>query len=538
MVRKVIIADDEAKVCQLINHLIDWQQMNMEVVAIVNDGKVAYEEICEKKPDIVITDIRMPTYDGIELIRRTKEILPNVYFIIVSGYNHFEYAQSAIKYGAEDYLLKPLKKKELESTLTKIVEKDNQYLSEKNEKIQLKARLHNSEEKNKRNLMIEILMDKDNHILQNDIAEINKEYACHFENGYYYVLKIRPYIQSESKNIEMLQLLLNKLQHMFDEMLQEISLERVSAIWQKSVICMVNTDENLINTVVKRINRMKIDIMKLNDIFDKIDIVIGMSEISDSISSITSGIQEAQFAIMNRVTQENPYIIMGGKPEKQKNTQEKHILAQNFRTNFLGYFERLDMDKIENEIRNIEVSLVREDIDGERIFHYYEELVATLCFGAKNFLQNYQFPELSFFMERYDDMLSLPDIFDWMVHFVKQELEQYAQEKRESDSKPIRQAKQYIHERYNQSLSLESVSNVVGFNPAYFSTLFKKETGKNFMEYIIEIRIQNAKQFLTQTNMDIMDIASEVGYSDLKYFSKIFKKVTGINPSEYRRLYG
>ena len=99
-------------------------------------------------------------------------------------------------------------------------------------------------------------------------------------------------------------------------------------------------------------------------------------------------------------------------------------------------------------------------------------------------------------------------------------------------------AKQYINKNYNTPLSLEDVSSLVGFNPAYFSFLFKKETGKNFMKYVIEVRMQNAKQLLIQTNNDIADIAMEVGYTDLKYFSKLFKKETGLNPSQYRKLYG
>ena len=81
-----------------------------------------------------------------------------------------------------------------------------------------------------------------------------------------------------------------------------------------------------------------------------------------------------------------------------------------------------------------------------------------------------------------------------------------------------------------QAVHVESV------NAAYFSTLFKKETGKNFLEYVTELRIQNAKNYLIQTNYDIAEVASAVGYNDLKYFSKLFKKTTGLNPSEFRKL--
>ncbi len=88
---KVLIADDEIKVCRLIQHLVDWDALEMDIVGFANDGKTAYESICEKKPDIVITDIRMPVYDGLELIRRAKEVNPEINFIVISGYSQFEY---------------------------------------------------------------------------------------------------------------------------------------------------------------------------------------------------------------------------------------------------------------------------------------------------------------------------------------------------------------------------------------------------------------------------------------------------------------
>ena len=123
---KVLIADDEIKVSELIQCLIDWDKLGMEVIGTVNDGVEAYELILEKHPDIVITDIRMPGMDGIELVEKVLgnvESDRKVFFVIISGYSQFEYAQQAVKLGVEDYLLKPIKKKELEAVLHKILGK-------------------------------------------------------------------------------------------------------------------------------------------------------------------------------------------------------------------------------------------------------------------------------------------------------------------------------------------------------------------------------------------------------------------------------
>lgn len=117
---KVIVADDEEKVCSLICKLADWKAFDMEVVSTAYNGIEALERIKTLEPDVVITNIRMPGYDGIELIARAKEINEHIEFIIISGHRHFEYAQSAIKYGVSDYLLKPINKVELSDTLEKI----------------------------------------------------------------------------------------------------------------------------------------------------------------------------------------------------------------------------------------------------------------------------------------------------------------------------------------------------------------------------------------------------------------------------------
>ena len=123
---KVLIADDEIKVSKLILHLVQWEELGMEVIGTVNDGVEAFELILEKQPDIVITDIRMPGMDGIELVEKaTKEMESSkkVFFVIISGYSQFEYAQQAVKLGVEDYLLKPIKKKELEADLELAIQK-------------------------------------------------------------------------------------------------------------------------------------------------------------------------------------------------------------------------------------------------------------------------------------------------------------------------------------------------------------------------------------------------------------------------------
>lgn len=121
--QKVMIADDEERICQLIEALVDWKALDMEVAAVAHNGLEAAETVKKLRPDILITDIRMPGCSGLELIEKVKKYLPELEIIIISGYAHFEYAKSAIQFGVGEYLLKPINKTELTTTLERLREK-------------------------------------------------------------------------------------------------------------------------------------------------------------------------------------------------------------------------------------------------------------------------------------------------------------------------------------------------------------------------------------------------------------------------------
>ena len=132
---KVMIADDEERICQLIEALIDWESLHMEVAGIAHNGLEACEMVKQIKPDILITDIRMPGCNGLDLIENVKKSVEDLQVVIISGYAQFAYAQTAIKFGVGDYLLKPINKVELASTLQKFKERIEERLQLKEEQL-------------------------------------------------------------------------------------------------------------------------------------------------------------------------------------------------------------------------------------------------------------------------------------------------------------------------------------------------------------------------------------------------------------------
>lgn len=534
---KVIIADDEVKVCKLIHQLVKWESMGLEVSAIVNDGEKALEAIKEIRPDIVITDIRMPGYDGIELIRRAKEIIPNIYFIIISGYSQFEYAQNAIKYGVENYLLKPIKKKELVNTLNKIIEKHTSIESDNTEKKELKTMLLSSGEKAKKNFLAEILFNPAVFSENYNIESINKEYYSHFQHGFFTIAIIRPFLEPGDDNEEMMSLLLTKIQGMVKEKLEPLCYELITIIWEEQIVCLINTDNSELTSIKRQLNKMKIDIANLKVIFQKVNVIIGFGQLTNQFTDIYSNVEKAQLAIQNRFSQSRSYIIEYNDSFELEG-EVTDIINSTLNLKLLSYFETIDLDKILNELDGLSVIFEKNSHNSRLIYNCYNELVDIILFGLKNYLNRDNLFDATWLMRQYNRFYTIEEMFSWLKDWIKEEFNRYMETKRIRDNKPIRLAKQYINDNYDKSISLEEVSSLVGFNSAYFSTIFKKETGENFMDYVIKIRIQNAKNFLLQTDLNIDDIANSVGYSDTKYFTKLFKKKTGLNPTEFRKLYG
>src|SRR5690554_5964851 len=167
---RVIVADDEYKVCQLICQLINWDELGMELVGTASNGIEALEMIEREKPDLVLTDIRMPGYDGIEVLKRVRENNPDIEFIIISGYSHFEYAQSAIEYGVSNYILKPIDAEVLNATLQKVRKR---YMERRNQE-EADLVLQEQQAANAARLRDMLLNDLESGFISDDMDAINE----------------------------------------------------------------------------------------------------------------------------------------------------------------------------------------------------------------------------------------------------------------------------------------------------------------------------------------------------------------------------
>lgn len=537
---KVLIADDEIKVCRLIQHLVDWDALEMDIIGFANDGKTAYESICEKKPDIVITDIRMPVYDGLELIRRAKEVNPEINFIVISGYSQFEYAQQAIKYGVKDYLLKPLKKRELENSLTEIKESHESLIKSTRIRNEMESIIEASREHIRENFLMKTLQNSATNPLKADMSleQLNEQYGCKFHKGFFTAVRVRPFFSKNSDKSagDSEEFVMNKIHQMVKEKLEIYCETYMSTVYQDEIVCILNTVDKEIEPVRKKLKHLIVNVSNLKTVFPDIRIRIGQGNTHSSYMGITDSFREAELAIMNRMGENEDTYICYSEDSKSGKTKEE-IFDSGLRNEILTYQERMDIEGTLRLVDKVGEKLKPFKYDGKLVYEVFGELVETLRFGMKYSREGRNLFLIEDYKKQYRRIWDYDELFQWIKSDLSRVHQVYMKNIQDEESKPIRDAKKYIHDNFNKHISLENVSEYIGFNAAYFSTLFKKETGKKFLEYVTELRIQNAKNYLIQTNYDIAEVASAVGYNDLKYFSKLFKKTTGLNPSEFRKLY-
>ena len=476
---RVLIADDESKVCQLIEKLVDWDVLGMEVVAVAENGIEALEKIKEFHPDIVITDIRMPGYDGLDLIRLGKEEAPNTEFVIISGYRHFEYAQMAIRYGVNAYLLKPIRKDELTETL--------------------------------------------------------KRLSAHFEPGEFSIaiLKLDGRVCDEEKNVRFMA---EKVQAAAGKLLNGYVMEAELTELNGFHFFLLNYDPDDRMQIRRQMKALLSEIRVQGDILKNLAVTMALGEGVGRLSEIGISLKNARLLIEERLLGGTGK-LMEGSIESGESFADSEIFAK-FNDQISHTLESLDAFAVREELIYLKTKmLAAKEISGHEILQMTKEICNQYLF----FMKKYRLPVEENFMENFsisaDNCADAAELFDYMTRRLTSSYEKASRLKRQDENRPIRLVKKYVEEHFGEPLTLEEVSQIADLSPTYLSTLFKKDTGITFLEYLSKVRMDMAKKLLKETNDTVADICGKVGYSDVRYFTKSFTKYAGLKPKEYRKLY-
>ena len=228
---------------------------------------------------------------------------------------------------------------------------------------------------------------------------------------------------------------------------------------------------------------------------------------------------------------------MEGKIESGESFANSESFAK-FNDRIAHTLESLDSFAVREELIYLKTKMLAEkEISGHEILQMTKEICNQYLF----FMKKYRLPVEENFMENFsvsaDNCADAAELFDYLTRRITTSYEKAARLKRQDENRPIRVVKKYVEEHFGEPLTLEELSQVVDLSPTYLSTIFKKDTGMTFLEYLSKVRMDMAKKLLKETNDTVADICGKVGYSDVRYFTKTFTKYAGLKPKEYRKLY-
>lgn len=524
---KVVIADDEVRICRLVQMLGDWELLGMEVVGTAANGLEALELVKTLLPDILITDIRMPGCDGLELIKKAKELVPYLEIVIISGYAQFEYAQTAISQGVGGYLLKPIKKEALMSTLEKLAERCRK---RKNSNETMEHLLNINQHMQCRHLMEDLLSEKLTSITKNQLKE---EYDFPYEQGYLQVFIIKLDCNPEKMDNISFNMSQQKAEEIFESTILPLCIQGFVYFQHSAGYGIINYAKNKKDTI-RHVLRSYLNQMQVHRSFlGQMEISLAISNPIDVVENLQISIHEAQIALSQRFFEGSQRLLESIPPASYIRTQQ--MLEQYNRT-ISHAVDSLSINEADKAVDELYFKL--KQVEGVRGCEVLElVLSAGRMFALLIHLGGEQLP-ISRFEETCEVCGNVDQLFQCLRQFQKRNIELMLKQRENESVRPIRLAKQYIQQHFHEAITLEDVCAATGFSVSYFSTMFKKETGEGFSKYLTRIRIEQAKYLLQDTEMSVAEIGEKVGYNDIKHFTTTFKKLTSLNPGQYRKLYG
>lgn len=534
---KVFLVEDEMVIRRGIKNSIDWEKEGYIFCGEASDGELAYPMIIKEKPDILITDIRMPFMDGLELCKLVKKELPNIKILILSGYDEFDYAKEAIRLGVTEYLLKPISSGKLLEALNGVSESIRREKEDKDLVRKYMEEMRENTEHEKQKFFEQMIAGN---LSMADALETGKKYEMNLSAGMYNLLLFRFTLGEENrKSGELLGEAEYAIEKLTERLEYVFEFQRGVEGW--AFLLMADNEEQM-SERVKELSKDLEEIMK-ND--STIAYFGGIGQPVARLRELEESFREAERALAARFTMELNRIISVEDIRMAQNVdtlddieitsfgeiEKTRTMLEKFLNN--GAEDEIDefVDVYINELpeENLKSVLMRQYIimDAYIVMMSFCEKIE----GIEGEMQA-QSEELKNSMKT---IQTLEEIKNYIRMLLKKIIgvRDTISGRRYSDIIEI--AKDQIRKTYmSDEISLNTIAAEVGMSPSYFSSIFSKEMGKTFVEYLTEIRMDRAKELLMCSSMKTSEIGYEVGYKDPHYFSYIFKKTQNCTPKEFR----
>ena len=531
---KVIIIDDEPRICNMIKRLISWDELDLEFVGSVGNGLEAEKMIGDLHPDIAIVDIQIPGITGLELIERFYKKPSAPRFIVISGYKEFEYAQKAIRFGIENYLLKPISKGELNQTLGEIIDRNK---AQSNEKL-------------KHNNLVEELSVKNQLIRKNEIRSLlsNPEHqlirnAFRFDDGLFSLVLLHLHFRDIGVITDNLSISL------LSQVGKRITQNSPGDMWDAEFYVIDSFCYVLFNYLPdsndflrERLTYVQNSINEFNVCYDQ---TIMTGAVTEPVfkNSFGKAISEVRSLVNMRIVIDGRRIIDESRASLCSDNNNP-LFSRESISKIVNHVIGCDVSGMTKEIRQVFETVEKTRKDSA--FKLYDEIKKLICLLQEHIIENNPdsedillglADENSDFFRKIDNC----DTFDQLRALTEDAIQNiigvFKQIKEETDNEPIRIVKKYVQDNLNRQVFLEDIAPLAYVSADYLGKLFKQKTGVSFSNYVIQTRMETARKLLENRRYSVAEIAEKVGYADSRHFSKAFTKLYGVNPASYRKLF-
>lgn len=529
---RIMLVDDEEEVRKSMIKKVDWEQLGFQVVGDAENGQDALEKIEVLEPDVVMTDIRMPYMDGLTLIEKIKPKYPALKFLIFSGFDDFEYAQQAIKLHVAEYILKPVNVEELTEILMKVK-------ANLDEEIEQKRNMSLLQERYKTNLPIirEMYLNDliYNRINEEEIYDKLEEYEIDILDASQWAIAVILPEDQDMRGMELFPL---------EQELIPISIKGLVEDYTKGYFrhTVFSTSQGI--AVILAIDEEKNCII-LNDFWNGIlkeckrilgiSVTIGVGSICKSLSALEKGYTLAVDALGYRsIVEQNQVIYIEDVEPMQRG---KLQLESKDESDLIAAIKFGSIEQIKEVAGRIAAPMEDAKVHKKQMEIYRLSVLHCLL----SVIQQYDLDMRLVLGEEQDYLLGLnrlthkEEFGNWILHCGTRMNQIMKQEREHTNRQVIEKAKAYIEQHYQDpELSVETICGQLHMSAAYFSTMFKKETGQAYIAYLTEVRLNKAVELLKETDDKTYIIAAKVGYQEQNYFSYVFKKHFGISPTKFR----
>lgn len=531
---KVLIVDDEPYIRKGLVNIINWKNYGCEICGEASDGVEGLEKIASLTPDIVFVDINMPEINGLDMIRQSKELMPKSKFIILTGYRDFSYIQEAIKVGAYDYILKPSKIEEISDILKRAVLELKMEREEEQEHEKLKAKFEESVPILKEKLLYDLMdgheMTKDEMAYQLSLYQLElQEYLIMFvsvdgENMSKDMLEQRHLYQFGVSNTVM------------DLYGDNFHVERV--VLNPQVIAFIIESGKTGDVKLEKAAQLAGNVQQLIRRCFGFTVTMAISNIGYGPEALYEKAQECEACLAYRFYMGPDSVIlhqdlMGFYRSRDLSSLDRH------EKQIIGAIQAGDEHQVTTLLDELKREIIESNANPEQIKHYYWTMVYNinhirLSMKALEKTVDEMSHDMSSLYHMIDESGNILEIHELLYTVATSIVTKINQYNRQNINVTLQKAVDYIHQHYHQSITLQDLADEVYISTYYLSRMFTKELNKNFVDYLSEVRMNEAKRLMEDASLKTYEISERVGISDAHYFSKLFKKYVGMTPTDYR----